>query len=68
MCITACFFYVSAWKTAKLIFCEVVSEYFIGLCSAFGDTSGYFPVDFSDSDTGLEGSKTLGDAETVLIN
>lgn len=34
----------------------------------FGDASGYFPADLSDSDAGLEGSKTVGDAETVLIN
>lgn len=34
----------------------------------FCDASGYFPIDFSDSSTGLEGSKTLADAGTVLLS
>lgn len=61
---------MSAWKAARLIIREGASEYFIylGLYSAFSDASGYFPVDFSGSSTGLEGSKTLADAGTVLLN
>lgn len=69
MCSTACFIHVSAWKAAKLIVHEGASEYFryLGLYSAFGDASGYFPIEFSDSSTGLEGSKTLADAGTLLL-
>jgi len=49
---------------------EGASDYFIHLrlYSAFGDASGYFPIEFSDSSTGLEGSKTLADAGTVLLD
>lgn len=61
---------MSAWKAARLIGHEGASEYFIylGLYSAFSDASEYFPIEFSDSGTGLEGSKTLADAGTVLLN
>lgn len=61
---------MSAWKATRLIIGEGASEYFIylGLYSAFGDASRYFPIEFNDSGTGLEESKTLADAGTVFLN
>lgn len=70
MCSTECFIHVSAWKAASLVVHEGASEYFIylGLYSAFTDASGCFPVEFSDSSTGLEGSKTFADAGSAFLN
>lgn len=61
---------MSAWEAARLLVHEGASEYFLylGPYSAFDDASECFPIDFSDSSSGLEGSKTLVDAGTVFLD